>query len=261
MSRSLRHLSLRLKHRLGGLSLDVAFELTKPWSLIFAPSGAGKTTLLRGIAGLFRPRQARITTFATVSLRDGREVTAESVLTDTAAGVFRPPHLRGIRLVSQNPALFPHLSVLKNIQYNISGQRIGTNGDGQSEEVEPLLALCRVEHLAGKMPAQLSGGEKQRVALARCLAVPGTTLLLLDEPFTGLDISLREQIIVDLRAWLSRRNIPVLSVTHDVSEAFQLCGEVIKLEDGRVAAQGPVFEVLASERIRLLDQLRQRQQA
>jgi len=245
-----------MKHRLGGLEIDAAFELSQPWSLLFAPSGAGKTTILRAIAGLLKPRQARIVSHGRIALQDGGALTAELTLTDTDAGVFIPPHKRGIGMVAQNAALFPHLSVLQNIRYQFS-ERSRTADERQRSDggLQGLLALCRVEHLTAKIPLQLSGGERQRVALARSLAMPACNLLLLDEPFTGLDAALRDELIADLRAYLGRRAIPVLSVTHDISEAFQLDAEVLKLRDGRIVAQGPAATVLAEERARLLTQL------
>jgi molybdate transport system ATP-binding protein len=245
-----------MKHRLGALSLDAAFELTQPWSLLFAPSGAGKTTILRAIAGLLKPRHARIVSQGRISLQDSGMLNAESILTDTAAGIFTAPHRRAVCMISQNSALFPHLSVFQNIRYQFFDPSRSSEKRLANEELfRSLLALCRVEHLTAKMPAELSGGERQRVALARSLAVPACNLLLLDEPFTALDAALRDELIADLRVWLVRRNIPVLSVTHDISEAFQLNAEVLKLRDGRIAAQGPAETVLAEERTRLLAQL------
>lgn len=235
-----------MKHRFGALTIDAAFELTQPWSILFAPSGAGKTTILRAIAGLLRPHDARIVSRGRISLQDGGALTAELVLTDIAARVFRPPHQRAVCMVSQNVALFQHRNVLENIRYGLRKNE---------EDIPSLLALCRVEPLTLKKPSELSGGERQRVALARSLAVPGCALLLLDEPFTGLDTPLRDELISDLRVWLARRNIPVLSVTHDIAEAFQLGAEVLKLQNGRITAQGPVSVVLAEERARLLAQL------
>ena len=251
------HLDFAMQHQIGPLSLDVAFRLTQPWSLLFAPSGAGKTTILRAIAGLLRPQQARIVSRGAITLQSGGSLTAEFVLTNTAAGIFLPPHQRAIRMVSQNAALFPHLNVLQNVRYGFFG-RTGTPDERKQgdEALESVLNLCRVEHLAAKMPPQLSGGERQRVALARSLVVPACNLLLLDEPFTGLDVPLRDQLIGGLRAWLAARNIPVLSVTHDIAEAFQLDGEVLKLHEGRIVQQGPAAEVLSEERSRLIRQLR-----
>jgi len=245
-----------MKHRVGALSLDVAFELTQPWTILFAPSGAGKTTILRAVAGLIEPQHARIVSRLRTVPRNASQMLSEHILTDTARGVFILPQRRSVRMVSQGAALFPHLSVIENIRYRfLRADRDPGETQRSDDFLQSLLTLCRVQHLTATMPAQLSGGERQRVALARSLAAIGYTLLLLDEPFTALDAAMRDELIADLRAWLARRNIPVLSVTHDISEAFQLDAEVIKLHNGRVAAQGPAAVVLAEERARLLAQL------
>jgi molybdate transport system ATP-binding protein len=250
------HLDFAMKHQLGPLNWDVAFQLTQPWSLLFAPSGAGKTTILRAIAGLLKPQHARIVLRGQIALQTGGTLTADFVLTDTADGVFTPPHKRSIRMVSQNAALFPHLSILRNIRYGIFGVARAPQEREQNEEyLSTLLTICRIEHLTTKAPSQLSNGERQRVALARSLAVPDCSLLLLDEPFTALDATLRDELIADLRVWLARRNTPVLSVTHDIAEAFQLNAQVLKLHEGRLTHQGPAAEVLAEERTRLITQL------
>jgi len=258
-SGSQRHLSFAMKHRIGVLEIDAAFELTQSWSLLFAPSGAGKTTILRAIAGLLKPQHARIVVRHTILPSNAPPVTTESVLIDTAAGISIPPHRRIVRMISQNAALFPHLSVLQNIRYKFLRADRDRNESQQFDDyLQSLLALCRVEHLTAKMPAQLSGGERQRVALARALAAGGGSLLLLDEPFTGLDAALRDELIADLRVWLARRGMPVLSVTHDISEAFQLDAEILKLHEGRITAQGPATLVLAEHRARLLSQITDR---
>lgn len=225
--------SIALRHRLGSLLLDVEFTLRAPWTVLFAPSGGGKTTVLRLIAGLERPLAGRVEL-------NGR------VLLDTAAGVFVPPHRRGVGLVAQRPALFPHRDVLGNVRY----------GAG-SRPVDEIAELCRIGHLRGAAVAALSGGERQRVALARTLAAGlGGGLLLLDEPFTGMDDELRYGLLRDLRAWVAARGVAVLMVTHEVGEVFAADAAVLRMESGRVVAEGTAAEVLSAERGRLRQVLR-----
>ena len=218
-----------LRHRSGPLDLEVSFALDCPWTALFAPSGAGKTTLLRQIAGLDRPDEGRVSC-------------GDQVFLDTGVGTFVPAHERLVRMVAQRPALFPHLSVLGNTRYAAA----------PSDEI---LSLCRITHLTAKIPSQLSGGERQRVALARTLAAPNTRLLLLDEPFTGLEASLRDDLIHDLRRYTEARKIPVLLVTHDLGEVFAAQAHVLKMASGRIVAQGPAAEVLSDERNRLLQRI------
>jgi len=123
-------------------------------------------------------------------------------------------------------------------------------------EIDNILSLFRLSHLQSKLPNALSGGEAHRVNVARAITWTNHGgLLLLDEPFAGMDTALRDDIVPALQAWLTQRDICVLSVTHDVAEAFQLGAEVIKIADGKVVAQGPAALVLADERQRLLHQL------
>jgi ABC-type sulfate/molybdate transport systems ATPase subunit len=117
-----------------------------------------------------------------------------------------------------------------------------------------MLQLFHAEHLAKRAPAALSGGEKQRVALARALA-PEPRMLLLDEPFTGIDADLKVSILEQLTAWLAEREVPALYVSHDVAEAFQTAADVIVIDHGQVEAHGPAQQVLAARREQLLRQL------
>ena len=247
LSASAPHLSVRIRHRLGALDLDVAFELTHPWTVLFGPSGSGKTTVLRAIAGFVRPDAGRI-----VSCFYGREL----VMTDTTKGTFVRPHERSVRVAGQGAALFPHLTVRENIAFGARSQAHGTTA---AEVVEEAITRFQLSGLAEKHPSMLSGGERQRVAIARAataaVSLGSGSILLLDEPFTGQDVRLRDELIEELRGWLALMGRPVLSVTHDVGEAFQLGTEVIKIAEGRVVQQGPVAEVLAGERERLLEQL------
>ncbi len=239
-------LTLKMQHRVGAVALDVSFALTQPWTVLFGPSGSGKTTVLRTIAGFARPDAGRI-------------VRGSDVLVDREAGVFVPAHERPVRSAGQTARLFPHMSVRTNVLF---GSGWSSKPDEELELADRVLELFRLGGFAERMPRDLSGGERQRVSVARAVisAVtfrgPGTALLLLDEPFSGLDAAVRDELLTELREWLVRWKTPVLSVTHDVGEAFQLGAEVIRIADGRTVQQGPVGEVLNEERRRLMEQLR-----
>jgi molybdate transport system ATP-binding protein len=246
LSETSPHLNVRIQHRLGALQLDVAFTLRQPWTVLFGPSGSGKTTVLRAIAGFVRPHAGSV-----VSCFYGREF----VMTDIAHKIFVKPHERNVRVAGQGAALFPHLTIRENIAFGARSQKDGA----AAEIVEEAIKRFQLRELVEKFPTMLSGGERQRVAIARAataaVSLSEGSILLLDEPFTGQDVRLRDELIEELRGWLAFMERPVLSVTHDVGETFQLGTEVIKIADGRVVQQGPVAEVLAEERERLLDQL------
>jgi molybdate transport system ATP-binding protein len=239
-------LTVKMKHRVGTVSLDISFVLTQPWTVLFGPSGSGKTTVLRAIAGFVRPDAGVI-------------VRGRSVLVDRASGVFVPAHLRPVRSAGQAARLFPNMTVRSNAAYGLGWS---TKPDDASKVVEEAMRLFRLQDLFDRKPHELSGGEKQRVSVARAVisAVtfdgPGTALLLLDEPFSGLDYEMRDELADGLREYLVRWKIPVLSVTHDIGEAFQLDAEVIRIAEGRVVQQGPVSDALKDERRRLMTQLK-----
>jgi molybdate transport system ATP-binding protein len=196
------------------------------------------------LAGLARPSAGHITF-------------AKRVLFDRSANIFVPAYKRPIRTAGQAARLLPHLSIAQNITY---GEHTAT-ANNSSMLVEEIAALFRIEHLMHSMPRSLSGGETQRVSVARAVVSAATcdapVLLLLDEPITGLDIPLRDHLVSSLPPWLSERGIPVLSVTHEIAETFQLDAIVFRVADGRLVQQGPAHEVLAEERRRLLSQLGQ----
>jgi molybdate transport system ATP-binding protein len=231
------YLQVAVEQTLGDLSLRVSSALSAPWTVLFGPSGAGKTSLLRLLGGLSRPDRGRV-------VLHGR------TLVETEHGRWVPPAQRGIGFVTQRPTLFSHMNVTANVSFGLSGLSRRAVG----ERVAEMLALFHAGHLADRAPATLSGGEKQRVALARALA-PEPRLLLLDEPFTGLDADLKVSVLEQLTAWLSDRKIPALYVSHDVAEAFQTAADVMVIDAGQILAHGPAHLVLATRREQLLRQL------
>jgi molybdate transport system ATP-binding protein len=174
----------------------------------------------------------------------------QPTITDLSA---KPPHKRSLAYAPQDAALFPHLTVRENIRFPFQVHAEPLLG---FTLVEDAIDLFHLHTLAERLPHSLSGGEAQRVALARAFATPSACLLLLDEPFAGLDLALRDELLPAMQHWTRDHNIPVLSVTHDVDEALLLHADVIRLDHGRVLAQGPAAEVLAPDRDRLLAALR-----
>jgi molybdate transport system ATP-binding protein len=218
----------------GAFTLDVAFSLESQWTVIFGPSGAGKSTLLRILAGLITPR-------------DGRISMEREPLLDTSAGLSTPTGRRGIGFVTQQAALFPHLTAAENVAFGLHGE----SNESRRRRVSDMLHFFGAESLAARKPAQLSGGERQRVALARALA-PNPKLLLLDEPLAALDDASAQDILARLLQLPTR----IVYVSHDVTEIWPLPASVIVLENGRVTATGPLQQVLAPQRDRLLQLLR-----
>lgn len=233
-------LDLSLDARRGSFRLRVECRFTSDWTVIFGPSGAGKSTLLRLLAGLDRPVRGRIAL-------DGR------TLTETAIGVHLPPGHRQTSLVSQQPALFPHLNAAANVAYGLRS----LDRSARAARVDEMLALAGATDLAGRRPQDLSGGEAQRVALARALA-PAPRLLLLDEPFSALDGLASDTLLERLQLWLRENQVQAVMATHDVTDALAMGAEVLLLRDGRLTALGPAGQVLASERERLMVRLQGR---
>jgi molybdate transport system ATP-binding protein len=231
------YLELDIEHAAGDLSLRVAFSLSAPWTLLFGPSGAGKTSLLRVIGGLTKPDRGRV-------VLHGR------TLVETKTKLWVPPGQRSIGFVTQRPALFPHMNVTANVSFGLCG----LSRSQIQEQAAHMLELFEAAQLAGRMPVDLSGGEKQRVALARALA-PEPRLLLLDEPFTGMDADLKAGLLERLTTWLSQRGIPALYVSHDVTEAFQAATDVLVMDGGSIQAHGAPRVVLAARREQLLRRL------
>ena len=227
------HLSAAVRHRVSGFSLEAELSITTAWTILFGPSGAGKSTLLRILAGLISPDESRI-------LLNSR------ILTDTDRKVAVAPGRRGIGFVTQQAALFPHLTARENIAFGIRH----LSAEQRTQRIEELLALFGAESLADRKPAQLSGGERQRIALARALA-PRPRFLLLDEPLAALDAASKQALLAALRSL----EVPALYVSHDLAEVWQADAAVIVLDAGRILAEGAARAVLAPYRDNLLQQL------
>ena len=221
-------MSLRLKNislPLAPFTLEVNVEVRSRVTAIFGPSGAGKTSLLDLIAGLRRAPSAFI------QLDD-------RVLTNTASGLSVPTRERGLGYVPQDLALFPHLSVRRNLLYGCKSGGVTDPGFGFDQVIE----ILEIQALISRDVTELSGGEKQRVALARSL-LASPRLLLLDEPLARLDTPLKAKIIPYLTRIRDEFHIPMLCVTHDRFEALALADEIVVLLDGRVLQTGAVLEV------------------
>lgn len=214
--------------------LDVSIEVPSGFTILFGPSGAGKSTLLDCLAGLLSPDRGRI-------------VVGQEVLFDSSSGINVPTQKRQIAYVFQTLALFPHLSVEENVEYGLREFR----KEERRRRAGEILEAFRVEKSRSQKPGEISGGERQRVALARSL-VTQPRALLLDEPLTGLDAELKASIVDDLRAWNQAKSIPILYVTHSREEVDALGERVIAIDNGRVVSRGAPMDVLDAPRRRRL---------
>jgi molybdate transport system ATP-binding protein len=211
---------------LGATTVEAAFDSAGGVTALFGPSGAGKTSLINMIAGLLRPDCGKI------------ELDGE-LLDDGARRIHVPAYRRRIGYVFQDARLFPHLSVEQNLDY---GRRM--NGlPFDSTEQARIAQLLDLEPLRQRRPGKLSGGEKQRVALGRAL-LARPRLLLLDEPLGSLDDERKADILPYLVRLRDQGGVPMVYVSHDAGEVQRLATQVIRLQAGRITAQGGV-EVLA----------------
>ena len=211
-------------------ALDIAIEIPPGITIVFGPSGAGKSTLLDCIAGLLKPDSGRI------------EINGE-VLLDVERRIDVPPAKRKIAYVFQSLALFPHMTVEQNVAYGLADMP----APQRASRVNSTLEAFRVEQLAKRKADEISGGEQQRVALARSLAT-SPRVLQLDEPLTALDEGLKQSIMEDLRRWNAAQNIPILYVTHSRAEVDALGERVIALDHGKIISTGIPHEVLDAPR-------------
>jgi molybdate transport system ATP-binding protein len=217
-------LRIDIARRLHDLELRVRLEAEEEILVLFGPSGAGKTSTLNAVAGLLAPDSGEI--------RLGDELLFRRGLPGGAVHV--PARKRGIGYVFQHYALFPHLTALDNVGYGLRRR--------PRERAAELLRGLGLEHLADRYPRELSGGQQQRIALARALA-PEPRLLLLDEPFSALDIAVRESLQADLRRLQAERRLPVLYVTHRLEDAFAVGHRLAVMREGSVEQVGSIEEV------------------
>jgi molybdate transport system ATP-binding protein len=217
--------SISITKQIKGFYLDVSLEVGNELAVIFGPSGAGKSLTLQIIAGLMNPDTGRIILNGTVFI-------------DKQKGIFMSPQNRRIGYVLQDMALFPHMTVEKNILYGAKGIKPKDCTWRLRESIE----LFHLEGLEHKLPCEISGGQKQRVAFARAL-IRRPDLLLLDEPFSALDTPLRVEMRDFLKDIRHEYQIPVVLVTHDIVEAYSLADRVIVYSQGTVKYTGPPHEV------------------
>lgn len=209
--------------------IDMAIPAGKLTTLL-GPSGCGKTTSLRMLAGYTRPTAGRI-------LIDGVDVTRTA------------PEKRGLGMVFQSYALFPHMTVADNVAYGLKLRRAPRAE--RDARVAEALELVGLAHLAGRKPKALSGGQQQRVALARAIAIR-PKLLLLDEPLSNLDARLRVQMRSEIRRIQAETGLTVVLVTHDQDEALEMSDEMILMRAGKIMQQGAPAEVFGSPKNRFV---------
>jgi iron(III) transport system ATP-binding protein len=193
---------------------------------ILGESGSGKSTILRLLAGLETPNKGAIS------------INGKTIIDDHQ---FTEPEKRGVGMVFQDYALFPHMTVAKNVQY---GLRKMTRQQKQ-KRLDEMLSLVNLSEYKDRYPFELSGGQQQRVALARALA-PAPSLLIFDEPFSNLDANLQVKIRDELRSILKKTGITSIFVTHDQEDAKALADRIVFIEDGVISRVGPPEEILGS---------------
>lgn len=214
--------------REASFSLDVDFDVPPGFTILFGASGSGKTTTLRSISGIVRPDEGRI-------------AIDDEVLFDSATRVDLPIRERGVGLVFQDLALFPHLTALANVEFGMSRMSRAE----RRQRAQAMMEALRISHTLERKPTQISGGEAQRVALARALASQ-PRILLLDEPLSAIDEATKRGIIADLKAINRELLLPIVYVTHSREEAVSIGERVIVYEQGRVIASGEPISVFGT---------------
>jgi molybdate transport system ATP-binding protein len=220
-------LLLRARKNFGLFSVDVDLAIGPGVTALFGPSGSGKTTLIRILAGLARPDTGHMTLNGVTMM-------------DTHTGQFTPPHRRHFGMVFQEARLFPHLTVRRNLAY---GRWFSKKTDTRDDPAR-ILSILGIDHLLDRKPENLSGGEKQRVAIGRAL-LSAPDLLLMDEPLAALDDERKAEILPYLELLRDETRIPIVYVSHSVAEVARLATTVIVMNNGSISAQGPVSDIFS----------------
>lgn len=206
--------------------LSISFEMENELVVVFGPSGSGKTTLFKCISGITEPDDGNITVDGKVYYNKDKKINL-------------PIQKRNLGYVFQKYTLFPHMNVRKNIECGLKGWE----KEDREERIREMLSLLRIEELGTRYPSQLSGGQNQRVALARALA-PKPEILLLDEPFSALDMEIRTELAEKIKNFQNKIGIPLLFITHNLEEAFLLADKILVLHGGKAQQFGTPEEIL-----------------
>jgi molybdate transport system ATP-binding protein len=210
-------LEVRVKHQLGETEIDVDFQTSSGLTALFGKSGSGKSSITNMIAGLIKPALGRIVV-------DGR------VLFDSELRVNIPTHQRRIGYVFQDGLLFPHFTVEQNLNY-------GRKFNKATSETSHIISLLGLEGLLKRKPINLSGGEKQRVAIGRAL-MSNPSLLLMDEPMASLDEARKLEILPYIEVLRDQTKIPIIYISHSISEVIRLAGDVVHIDAGKIISHG-----------------------
>lgn len=206
-----------------GFTLDIDFEINSQITGVFGPSGAGKTTLLHALAGLQKPQKGQIELA-------GREVF------NSGSGVCLPPEKRKIGFVFQEGRLFPHLNVIQNLKY-------GAKHKSDVAFFREVTELLKITEILGSNVTEISGGQRQRVAIGRALLAK-PDILVLDEPFSALDKNLRQHIISLLKPLITKFNLPLLIISHDLSDLLMLSENLLILHNGHCVGHGNYYDLI-----------------
>ena len=202
---------------------------------IIGPSGCGKSTILRLLAGVDAPTAGQI-------LLDG-------AIVSESERIMLPPHRRGVAMVFQDLALWPNLSILANVKLGLVAK--GLSQQEIDRRASEALALCKIEAVADRRPAAISGGQQQRAAVARALA-GAPRFLFLDEPFSGLDLVTKASLLKDISRLVDAQKVTLVLVTHDPLEALSLCRSAVLIDHGQIENSGSLEDLLREPRSELL---------